>query len=86
MLQPDKLPPEQEQVLCAHFSRLRSALEKAEELVGRWSKPMLLARAVRFVKAELDKEDLKEVGICRQHHNQHLALCVCGPCIHSVTP
>ena len=57
------MEPGQLDVLRAQFSRLQSALEKARQLLVKWSKGMLLDRAARFLKANLDKDDIKEVSI-----------------------
>jgi hypothetical protein len=49
-------------VLQQQMERLSGALEKATKLVSKWSKPMLLDKAVRFLKSNLDEEDILEVS------------------------
>jgi hypothetical protein len=50
-------------VLQEQLTRLGEALKKGEGLVSKWSKPMMLEKAVRFLKFDLDKEDIKDVSI-----------------------
>jgi hypothetical protein len=50
-------------VLQQQLKRLGDALMKAAGLVSKWSKPMLLDMAVRFLKAGLDKDDIKDVSM-----------------------
>lgn len=50
-------------VLQKQLTRLGEALKKAEGLVSKWSKPMMLEVAVRFLKADLDRDDIKDVSM-----------------------
>ena len=57
------LPEDAETVLENQLTRLGNALWKATGLLTKWSEPMLLGAAVRFVKGNLDKEDIKDVSM-----------------------
>jgi hypothetical protein len=53
---------EQLAVLQEQLQRLEAALRKADGLVTKWSKPMGLNVVVRFLKSDLDKEDIRDVS------------------------
>eukprot|EP00775_Hariotina_reticulata_P013138 gene13138-13268_t len=53
--------PQQLRSLESGFQRLSSALEVALDLVRKWSRPMRLKYAVRFLKENLDKDDIRDV-------------------------
>lgn len=50
------------QALRTQFARLQGALNAAHQLVAKWSRPMMLAMAVRFLKAKIDRDELNEVS------------------------
>lgn len=51
-------------LLKEQLTQLDDALVKANGLVNKWIKPMPLGVAVRFLKGNLDKDDIKEVSVC----------------------
>jgi hypothetical protein len=57
------LPETAMRLLEEQLTRLGNALWRATGLIAKWSDPMLLGVAVRFLKADLDKEDIKDVSI-----------------------
>lgn len=57
------LSPNEQEVLKEQLTRLDNALWKATGLLAKWSEPMFLGAAVRFLKANLDKEDIKDVSV-----------------------
>jgi hypothetical protein len=88
---------EQLAVLQQQLQRLEAALWKANGLVSKWSKPMGLSVVVRFLKSDLDKEDIRDVrtaasegGIGRRQPGRR-AKCIsvqprrAGPCIATQT-
>lgn len=54
---------EQLAVLQQQLHGLEAALTKAARLVEKWSKPMGLGVVVRFLKSDLDKEEIKDVSM-----------------------
>lgn len=49
-------------VLQQQMERLKDALEQATAMVSKWGNPMILRQAVRFLKSNMDKEDILDVS------------------------
>jgi hypothetical protein len=54
--------PAQLKVFDNQFLRLGKALGEAEALVAKWARPFGIKTAARVIKANLDKEDIRDVG------------------------